>query len=510
MLIGISGAVIVVLLASGGIVAWSKLSGGGPQPADAIPADAIAYARLDLDPSASQKLNAMELLDKWPEFSDETGITDNDVDLRKEFVENALPEDCGIDYADDIEPWIGDRAGLALMPGEDEPEVLITLQVSDQDAAEDATQKLTECTGGFDSSMTNASTPTLDATVGGATNAASAADESASGGTAFTGDYMVIAASQDLADQYAADAEDEPLSSDSDFSADMDALGDEGIASLWFDGAGLADVFEQMGMPSSSMGSMKSIADTTAAAALRAGDDYLEVVSTAGSDAAAGDPTDVGELRDSTIAAASFANGEKYVNELWPQIESGMSMSGPGAAQMFDQFRTQTGLSLPDDLATLLGDRVTFAIDSEGLDEYPGGGGSLADLNLGLKLTNDPDELKPVVDKLTAFLTQVGGPTVSGALATEETEDGMVIASNDDYASALTEDGGGLGDTERFQNAVPEGDNASNVIYVDLQQLSDLGLMGDDAEMLDPVQAFGLSTSEEDGRSNSTIRLTFD
>ena len=52
---------------------------------------------------------------------------DEDGDLRKEIFEE-LQEDGefeGVDYAQDVEPWLGQRVGVALLPGTDggEPEV---------------------------------------------------------------------------------------------------------------------------------------------------------------------------------------------------------------------------------------------------------------------------------------------------------------------------------------------------------------------------------------------------
>ena len=132
VLIGIGGVVVVALIIAGGIVAWSKLSGGGPQPAEAVPSDAMAYVRLDLDPSAAQKLDAMSLLHKWPEFEEATGISDDDVDLRKLFVDEVLSDDgCDVDFDDDIEPWIGDRLGFAVVEGADSPTQMLAVQVSD-------------------------------------------------------------------------------------------------------------------------------------------------------------------------------------------------------------------------------------------------------------------------------------------------------------------------------------------------------------------------------------------
>ncbi len=101
------------------------------------------------------------------------------------------------------------------MPADEEggsPEPLLVLQVSDEDAARDGIQALIDC---------------------GAEESES--PEEAIDGIAFVGDYALLAASQDKADDFADDAEDESLADSDAFTADMEALDGEGVASFWVD-----------------------------------------------------------------------------------------------------------------------------------------------------------------------------------------------------------------------------------------------------------------------------------
>lgn len=496
--------VAVAVVAGASVFAWSKLSGGGPQPAEAIPSDAVAYVRLDLDPSAEQKLNAMSLLHKWPEFEEATGISEDDVDLRKLFVDEALSTDgCDIDYEDDIESWIGDRLGFAVVPGDETPSPILAVQVKDEDEAKAGAEKLGECMGDGlgSSSMSGAVTESAYGTS--VPTDATASDTKA--GVAFSGDYMLVAQNQDLADEYAADAEDASLASSDAFSEDMDALGDEGIASMWYDGAAFVDMAEKMGAPPGMAESLKEQDLGTAAAALRAGDDYLELASVSTGDlGAGGEPSDVGELPDSTMAAVSISNGQELVDTFWSQFES-MSSFEPRAGMMLQEMQTESGLSLPDDVGTLLGEQAMLAVDSEGLDpDAPPQ--QMSDVNAGARLTGDPDEIGAVLDKLGA-----SGDPALGQLVTEETEDGVVIATNDDYASTLSDGGGDLADSDTFSKAVPDAADATNVAFFDLDRITSLGDgMGEDLGPIEPVEAFGFSTTQEDGRAHATMRLTFD
>src|SRR4029450_6488323 len=65
----IAGGIAVVLalvLRGGAYAAYTGLSGSGAQPAAALPGNAIAYVRIDMDPSASQKINAIGFVRQVP------------------------------------------------------------------------------------------------------------------------------------------------------------------------------------------------------------------------------------------------------------------------------------------------------------------------------------------------------------------------------------------------------------------------------------------------------------
>ncbi|MDN5855094.1 MAG: DUF3352 domain-containing protein, partial [Actinomycetia bacterium] len=494
-------------------------SGGGPQPAEAVPSDAMAYVRLDLDPSAEQKLNAMSLLDKFPAFEEATGISDDDVDLRKLFVDEVLSsDDCDVNYADDIEPWIGDRLGFALVAGE-EPTPMLAVQVSDEGKAEDGAKKIADCAGGLGMSAASpVEEPTMDEAeideteMDDASYSSDSSEEEPSLGVAFSGDYMIVAPTQDRSDDLAKDAESDSLAASKKFSDDMDALDGQGFASVWFDGEAFTDAAEQMGMAAEELGGIGEADIGSGALALRAGDDYLEVVSTSDSDmGGAGAKADVGGLPESTLFAASISEGGPMIEKAWGQFESSIGMMGPDLQYMLSDLEMSTGLTMPDDFATLLGEQFMVGVDSEGLGP-DAEASSIADFNVGIRMTSDPAELGPVVDKLSTSLESAAGPGAADDLYSQETDDGMVIATNEDYGSKLTDGGGGLGDSEAYQKAVPAGDDAINVVYANFDEIAKIAPEDEQetVEMLDPIQALGLSTNVEGDRTFVTARLTFD
>ena len=110
------------MVAGGGIFAYGKLN-GGDQPAAVLPGNAVAYARVDLNPSAGQKVAAMRFLLKFPSVKDKLGLTGDNDDLRQklfELIKKYAGDDLAdVDFDKDIKPWLGDRAGMAALPAAD-------------------------------------------------------------------------------------------------------------------------------------------------------------------------------------------------------------------------------------------------------------------------------------------------------------------------------------------------------------------------------------------------------
>ena len=160
-------------------------SSTGDQPAQALPAGTIGYVSVDLDPSGEQKIEAIRTLRKFPAFADNVDL-DTDDDLRERlFTELTESGECeGLDYAADVEPWLGDRAAVAAVDtGAESPSPVLVVQVTDAGGAEDGLATLQETCGG---------------------------DEVDSATAAWTveGDWAVIGETVEITDQVVADAGD--------------------------------------------------------------------------------------------------------------------------------------------------------------------------------------------------------------------------------------------------------------------------------------------------------------
>jgi hypothetical protein len=518
VLFGAIGAAFAIVLGGGAFAAYQYLSGGGPQPAEALPSNTIAYLRIDLDPSASQKVNAIRLLRRVPEFEDATGISSDTDDLR-ELMFDAMVEDsdCDLSYEDDIKPWIGDRAGLAAVPVDDRVVTVAAVQVSDQQAAKDAVDAIKECgvsASAFDSGAVAGDVDVASGGAGGllaSSDVVTADDESVD--VDFVGDYMLIADDPDALPDIVSDAESSPLSDSGQFQADMDALDGEGFASYWVNVDGFRDAAESMGgVPPGQFGMEGA---HTTFGAVRAGSDNIEFVmqTTSDADISADVDNPISELPDTTLMAASASGGAELIDNYWGDVQSMIeNFGGPDAyADMLSTVETETSLRLPDDLRTILGDNITLAMDSTGLTPENFGSEDPADFYFGARLTTDQAAIQEVVDRLNAKLASEG---MSGTLITQETDDGLVVASNDDYAGMLAS-GGDLGSSDGFETALPDGSGSTVAFYLDFDRLTDAIAQDESAdqdlvETLEPMRSLGSSLAQVDGGQRWTTRLVFD
>ncbi|MFC7644561.1 hypothetical protein ACFQX6_30555 [Streptosporangium lutulentum] len=104
----------MVLVGGGSVFAVNLLSGGGTQPHDVLPGDAMGYLRLDLDPAANQKVALFNIARKFTVTKDSFRGDDP-----RTAIFNLLKKDTQglgkIDYAADVEPWLGSRIGMAVL-----------------------------------------------------------------------------------------------------------------------------------------------------------------------------------------------------------------------------------------------------------------------------------------------------------------------------------------------------------------------------------------------------------
>ncbi|WP_162260317.1 DUF3352 domain-containing protein [Nocardioides sp. Root190] len=140
----VAGVVGVAAVVGGGAWAWQVWNAQGPQAAEALPANTLAYLAVDLDPPGGQKVAAFNTLRKLPTLKKELGLGSAD-DLRDSIVgEVTADSGCDLD-ASAITSWAGDRAAMAVVPL-DEPTVVAAVQVDDAAKAKERLEKIVrEC-----------------------------------------------------------------------------------------------------------------------------------------------------------------------------------------------------------------------------------------------------------------------------------------------------------------------------------------------------------------------------
>lgn len=497
-------SVAVVLALGAGAYAMVQLLSGGSSPASAVPADAIGYVSLDLDPSASQKIEAIKILRKFPALKDEIKIGSRDDIRRRVFEEIEKTGDCkSLDYDQDVKPWIGDRIGVAAVPGpNDTIAPLVALQVSDQDKAKSGVRKIEDC------AMSNG-----------------AASEKA--GVTFVGDYMLLGEKQSRVDAMAKSAQSAALADDDDFKTWTGRAGDPGIVTMYAapDAVKVMSDAAKAKRRSSGMTFLpqedpleKTFKDFGGAAGVirfKDGAIDAEVAAkglTRGITSTSGGAAGVDTLPASTAAVLAVSLPKGWLDQFVDQIKG--TLGDEAYNQAIQQAQQETGLMLPDDLETLLGDGFTISADSSAdlseLKDSP----DPADIPAGVRIKGDADKITPIIDKLKT----AAGPGADKVVVDSKGEV-VAVGTDPDYVSKLLEKGD-LGSQESFENAVPEADQASTILFVNFDagddwasELADLLSDGDPKAKanIEPLDALGISGwIDEDHVQHGLLRLTTD
>jgi len=493
LLVGAAVAVLAVL----GAGAWgvvSFLSGGGPAPATAIPSTAVAYVSIDLDPSASQKIEALKIAKKFPDLRKQLDLGNRDDLKRWIFGQIQKSDPCpSVSYDKDVKPWIGNRIGAAAVPEAGKLAPVVVVQVSDQDAARTGIEAMGNCDQG-----------------------------SGHLGIAFAGEYVVLSDTQAHADAAANAAKAHPLSEDATYKLWTGAVGDPGIVTMYASpkapkamldaeqnmaGGDVGGFSSELPLTNQFSGLSKAYAGFKGmAAVVRFHDGAVEMESAAGGMTplgTSGSAADVTELPASTGAAVAVGLPPRWGHHL---VDRAKKTFGPNVDvdQMIAGLARETGLSVPDDVEKMLGSGVSVAMDGSADLSKP----APDTLPLGLRIVGDPSTVTPELDKLKVLLPpEVRLQTASGSGA-------VAVGMNPTYLATLAKSGS-LGTDPTFTSVVPHADEASFVAYANFgaggwlhrlvsQLSSDPKATADTA----PLKAFGFSVWTDGGTSHALFRLS--
>jgi hypothetical protein len=144
------------------------------------------------------------VLKSFPSLEKQLGLeTDDDV-RRSVFEELASEGSCSLEYADDVEPWIGDRAAVAIVD-QGRPEPVVVLQVSDADRARKGLESVRDCVR----------------------------ESGQESGYVIDGDWAVLARTEKVARAVVEDAEDGSLAGDREFQELTGDAGEPGVVTLY-------------------------------------------------------------------------------------------------------------------------------------------------------------------------------------------------------------------------------------------------------------------------------------
>ena len=261
LLLGGAAVAGVALVGAAAWGAWWWLADGG-QAAEALPASAVGYVGLTLDPSGSQKVEALSTLRSLPAIAEELDLDGpvEDIDLKQTlgtaFLGTAPCDD--LTYEEHLEPWLGDRLGVAAVPVDDQPKVVVAVETTDEDAAVEGMDALMACgdddTGGD---------------VGG--------DDEEGAAYEVRDGWVVLAPDETALDAVLADLDEGTLADDEDFQRWTEEAGEPGVLTMYAAPAAAAYLedaldgfFGDLGEPVLEGTSTDAIAMTTAASSVAA------------------------------------------------------------------------------------------------------------------------------------------------------------------------------------------------------------------------------------------------
>jgi hypothetical protein len=470
---GVAGLAVVAGGAYGAYAAYDRLSGGGTQPHDVLPASTQIYVRADLDPSASQKVKLFKLLRKSPDLAESVGIKRDDQDLR-EILTDSLPGKCDIDFKRDIKPWVGDRVGLASsVDGED---LAIAVQVTDEKLAREGVKKLFAC-------------------------------DNSNYGIGFLDGYAIIAQTQADADASIKEAQAKPLSEHPDFVDDFEQLGDQGVGSTWI------DLEAVMKSPSVAqfLGETGDVDyGTSVAATLRVDGNALELAALAGKGESveAGEVTQIGKLPTDTLFALAVGGSATTVNQIVSELDAlGLMGDVQGTSEEF-------GLDLANDIETLFGKGMTLALGGTNIEKLDSLAGpeDLSLINLALATRGDKDKTLDLAERLAGYAEMLGAQLIA-----ESTDDGAVLATNPQTAAAVANPDGDLSSLDAYKQAIPDDKLTNFGVFLNIEMLveklkgTDLGTMFEqEMKALQDITSLGISQANTaNDHTMMRVRLGF-
>jgi Protein of unknown function (DUF3352) len=476
-ILGAAVAVLLLVTGGGAFAAYQVLNGGGTQPDQVVPADAMAFLKLDLNPSASQKLAAARFLHRIPKLGSGFGGSS---DWRKAVFDALSSSDSlplGVSYDRDVKPWLGKRAGVAFLPKlkDGSPEMLLVLQSTD-----DAKARAGIARFGPDN------------------------------GVNFYRGYAVVAETKQIADEAVASAKAANLAGSAHYSADMKQLGSLGVSSGWADlGAAFKLAGTTNGLNMATAGRLAYTVRLTADSADLVGKFYG--LTSNGTPVA---NPDLSGLPVGTAIAAGIGTSPAAIDRAWKSYEGLLGQMGgafsdptqsglatPDPSELIDSLQQEFGIRLPEDLKTLVGTGVTVAVATDGFN------GDVPKFALQSR-TNGPAAVV-VLDRIRQAVEMQGADF---PVEYRTTSNGLIVGNDPDYLAAVTASSGAkLSSLAGFRQSLPDRAGAQYTAFVNLDAIASSmragGASQDDLQAISAFSAAGLTVRTSGTTASLHIRL---
>jgi hypothetical protein len=386
-------------------------------------------------------------------------------DYRDLLLSTAFSKSGDVDYAKDVDPWLGDRVAVAVLPpiaGGDTPTVEAVVQVKDEAAFKAAVPKLFSKAEG--------------------------------GGYVLRDGYAILAEDTDVATRLSDSAAKADLAHDADYSLDTSELGDR-VVTGWYDLSRAAAL-----VPSAASSAVTGNLHGRATFAVHVEPNAVELVAKqTGSTATPGSPVKLlPKLPTSTVAAVEVTDLGQRVAAQWSQtLKTLAATSQVSPDRLIAMYEKEYGLKLPDDLTTALGTDTVVAVMMPSGSKEPA---------FGYLAVTDPAKAKPVASHIATLLARFG------VAAPSVTATGLAWGTSPTWAEEAPR--GSLGSLAKVKAALPDLDSADAAVYLDLASLAHLSALDNvgggavSTAQNAGLESFGMTSTVDGSTSTLRMRLT--
>jgi hypothetical protein len=382
----------------------SSGSGGAEDPASLVPATAPVYAEATLRPDGKVGADLDAALKKILR-TDDPGAK-----IQKALDGSAKTD--GVTYKDDIEPWLGERAGIAVTAIRgNHADFVAVINSKDDGKAKDALEK--------------AKGDIVKRSYKGVDYRFDRKESTAAG----VFDHSVVVGTEPGFKSAVDASKGDSLADSNGLRGVRSKVAEERIGLLYLDVDGLLRAVSASAGSQPEVGalvqSLSAAVPKTIGAALQAQPDALKIdgvslgtPKTSSSGASGADM--VASLPGDSWLALGFGKSGQALEGVLDGIGKAGGITGVGVNALLSQFQQKTGLDLREDVLSWMGDAGVFVA-----------GKGLADLGGGLVIkTSDPAKTKRVIDVLRRLARQQGGAKV-GPLTAQGVDEGFTVQPQD-------------------------------------------------------------------------------